>query len=286
MWIGGATTFTSCPRLFSRSAKIATTRIPPCKFTAGSTNVIFISLRWSLMAMAESNAGFRRSRPTRRQLLHNLDLLENATCARAMGLDPDSHAVNSLFQRCLGPLPKNPLGFAVVRKGTLYLIARLKVLDLASCSHLGRYNLRQVVDRERNVSTDVENLVSRGTNVYRSGHNRGDIVDVRKRALLLAIAKDGHWLPLQDLIHEDTHHVSVTVADILPFAVHIVGPEDDVVKAEDFMGDPQFLLDSKLGNPIGVLRDRHHILRHWCLPGPIYRDRRGKHETLCLMIYC
>ena len=90
----------------------------------------------------------------------------------------------------------------------------------------------------------------------RRRHHRRHVVDVAERARLRAVAEDRHRLALQDLIHEDADDVAVAVADVLPLAVDVVRPEDDVVEPEHRAAGGELLLDGVLGDAVRVFRAR------------------------------
>ena len=85
----------------------------------------------------------------------------------------------------------------------------------------------QLVHAIRLVGANVEHLIISRRYVDRLRHDRSDIANVAEGARLGAVPKDRHRLVLQDLVHEDAHHVAVFIADILPLAVNVVRPEDD-----------------------------------------------------------
>ena len=102
--------------------------------------------------------------------------------------------------------------------------------------------------------------------------------------LLRAVTENRHGLALQQLVHENPHDVAIPVSDVLPFAIHIVGAEDDVLEAEHLIADQQFSFHRQLGDPVGVFRERDHVLSHGRLAGSIDGNRGGEHEALDAVI--
>lgn len=58
------------------------------------------------------------------------------------------------------------------------------------------------------------------------------VVDRAGRAGLRAVAENRHFLPTHHLVHEDSGHVAIAVAEILPLAVDIVRTKDNVIELE------------------------------------------------------
>ena len=91
-----------------------------------------------------------------------------------------------------------------------------------------------------------------GTSTQR-GNQRRNVVDVRERALLRAVAEDRHRLSLHHLVHEDADDVPVTVADVLVLAVDVVRTEDRVLEPEHLVRGAQVELDRVLRDAVRVL---------------------------------
>ena len=72
-----------------------------------------------------------------------------------------------------------------------------------------------------------------------------------ERSLLLAVAKNCHGEVLHDLVHENTHDVSVLVSYVLFFSVHVVRSEDNVREVKHFFRNFEFLFHCKLGYAVG-----------------------------------
>ncbi len=127
---------------------------------------------------------------------------------------------------------RRPADLVVRRVRVLHFEPRRKVDHVGGDPHRRRNRPRQVVERARHVSPDVEDLVARGGHVDRLRHERRHVGDVAERTRLRAVAEDRHRLALQDLVHEDADDVAIPVADVLARAVDVVRAEDDVVEPE------------------------------------------------------
>ncbi len=159
------------------------------------------------------------------------------------------------------------------------LAARRQVHDRAVGAHRGGDVPGEIVERDRFVRPDVEDLVPRAGSVDRLGDDGRDIVDVAERPRLRAVAEDRHRAALQQLVHEDPDDVAVPVGDVLARAVDVVRPEHDEVEAEQVVRRPEVQLHGVLRDPVRILRRRPHLLgdrqhRARAVDG----DRRGEHE--------
>ena len=114
-------------------------------------------------------------------------------------------------------------------------------------------------------------LAAAGTSIAARDQRR-DVVDVRERARLRAVAEDRHRLVLHDLVHEDPDHVAVAVADVLVLAVDVVRTEDRVVEPEHLVRGAQVELDRVLGDAVRVLGLGHQRPRS-SAAGPRRRRR-------------
>src|ERR1051326_4851512 len=126
-------------------------------------------------------------------------------------------------------------------------------------SHSLRNNASQSIHSVWHISADVEDLIVREGNINGACDNGGNITDMSESALLLAVTENSHRLTLHELVHEDADHVAISVADILPFAIDVVGTKDDVVETKHLVGDFQLSLHGELGDAIGVFRHGNHI---------------------------
>ena len=138
----------------------------------------------------------------------------------------------------------------------------------------------EVEDGVGSVGPDVEDLVRRGGDVDRVGDHGCDVVDVRERSRLQAVAEDRHRPAAQELVQEDPDHVPVRVGEVLELAVDVVRPEDRVVEAEHPLRGAQVELDRVLPDSIGVFGLRDGFLRHRRLGGAVDGDRAGEDEAL------
>src|SRR6266852_9547221 len=101
----------------------------------------------------------------------------------------------------------------------------------------------QIVHRIRYIGSDIEDLIARGRNVYCPCDRGGDIVDMRESADLSSVTKNCHGFGSQDPVHEDPNYVAIAITNVLPLAIHVVRPENNVVQPEHLMTDFEFLLD-------------------------------------------
>ena len=140
--------------------------------------------------------------------------------------------------------------------------------------------LREVDDAVRRVGSDVEDLVRRAGNVDAAGDQGRDVVDVRERPRLQAVAEDRHRLTGHHLVHEDPDHVPVRVGEVLQLAVDVVRPEDRVVEAEHPLRSGKVELDGVLRDAVRILGLRDDILGHRRLSRAVDGDRAGEDEAL------
>src|SRR5438034_10925371 len=87
--------------------------------------------------------------------------------------------------------------------------------------------------RARLIRSDVEHFAVSGFNKRRSRDDRSDVIYVRERTRLLAVAKNSHWLGAKHLIHENANHVSVLVGNVLALTIHVMRSENCVRQSED-----------------------------------------------------
>ena len=143
---------------------------------------------------------------------------------------------------------------------------------LAGPAHRGRYNFGEIFDRVWLIGANIKHLIA-GTRLIDRNRDVGSYVtDMREGTHLIAISEDRHRLVAKQLIHENSYDIAITIANILPFAVHIVRPEDNVVQAEHLVADFQFLLDGEFRDTVGVLGHRGHIFGQWGLACTINCD--------------
>src|SRR5207302_8222380 len=86
-------------------------------------------------------------------------------------------------------------------------------------------------------------------------------------------------LLLHDLIHENADYIAVRVANILPFAINVVGPENYVIQAKHPLRGRQVKLDGILGDPVWIFRMRCKRFSHGHLTGSIYSNTGAKHKA-------
>src|SRR5205823_9302671 len=91
-------------------------------------------------------------------------------------------------------------------------------------------NSRQRVNCKWHVSPDIKYLIPRFRHVYRTGNDWSYVADVGEGALLLAISEYSHWLTAQQLIHENSDNIPITIANVLSLAVNVMGAKDNVWK--------------------------------------------------------
>ena len=95
---------------------------------------------------------------------------------------------------------------------------------------------------------------------------------MRKGALLQSVAKNGHGLAAQQLVHEDADHIAIAVANVLALAIHVVRTKYHIVHAEHLVGDSQLLFHGEFRNPVRIFRKRNHRFRHGALARAVDRD--------------
>jgi len=123
-----------------------------------------------------------------------LDILEDVALARPMRLYPFRHRPYTLWQRRLGLLSEDSLGFTVIRERNSYFVARVQMHKSALGLHGLGNDPRQVIDRIRHIRSHIENLIPRTGNIHGARDNRSHIVDVRERPDLRSIAENRHRL--------------------------------------------------------------------------------------------
>src|ERR1700730_3735330 len=153
------------------------------------------------------------------------------------------------------------------------------MVNLALFAHGIGHNSGKVIHCVRNVRADVENLIAGRGHIHGGSDNRSHIVDMGEGTLLLAVPKDGHGLAFHKLVHEDAHNIAVTIANVLPLAIYVVGAENHIVEPKHFVCDLQFVLNSHFGNPVRVFRKRDHLFRHGRLAGTVDSDGGSEDEA-------
>src|SRR6516162_10185030 len=171
--------------------------------------------------------------------LHDFNFAEDIAFARPVLLDPVGHGGDAVFQRRLLEGAEDPRGLRMVGERDLHFIAGRQVISLAFRTHGFRNDSAKLVNGKGDIRAHVEDLVACSRVVDGSGDDRRHVVNVGERALLFAVAEDGHRLPFHDLVHEYSHDVAVTIGDVLAFAIDVVGAEHDVIQAEHLMADLQ-----------------------------------------------
>src|ERR1700682_5742068 len=239
----------------------------------GSLVLLVISSLMDFPRPLSPNFFERHARPACRHIFRYLDVLEYTALARLMRLHPFRHRPYTLRQRRLGLLSEDSLGFAVIGECNSYFIARIHMHNSALGLHGLGNDPRQVIDHIRHIRSVVKNLIPRAGNIHGARDNRSHIVDVRERSHLRSIPENRHRLATQNLIHEDSHYIAVAITNVLPLPIHVVRPENNVVQPEHLSRHLEFLLDSQLRDPIGILWDWRHFLPHGCLSRPVNRDR-------------
>jgi hypothetical protein len=125
----------------------------------------------------------------------------------------------------------------IIEHGARPRVGRVDVGDLGALGqvvgtkrnpHRAADHLAQVVDGAGAVGADVEGLVVSFGPVDRVRDGGRHVRDVTERAGLRPVAEEGQPLAAQDLVHEDADHVAIAIPDVLPLAIHVMGPEDDV----------------------------------------------------------
>ena len=158
-------------------------------------------------------------------------------------------------------------------KGVQDLVARGEMPDLALDLHRLHDILGELIDGERLVGADVEDLVVGIGQLDGPGDVRGDVGGIAERPRLRAVAEHRQWLAAHQLVHEDPDHIAIPIPDVLVLAVDVVRPEDDVVEPEHVQARAEILLDGELRDPVGVLRLWERGLGHRRLLAPVDRDR-------------
>src|SRR5208337_344825 len=96
-------------------------------------------------------------------------------------------------------------------------------------SHRASDQLSEIIHRMRQVSANVEYFISGVRLVNGPSYDWSNIIYVCECSLLSAIPKNSHRFTLQQLIHENANHVSISITDVLALPIHVVRPEDDVI---------------------------------------------------------
>jgi hypothetical protein len=84
----------------------------------------------------------------------------------------------------------------------------------------------------RLVCANIEHLITGGLDDWPARDDRCDVIDVRKCSQLLAVTKNCHRLPPQQLVEEYPDYVPVWIKKILARAIDVMGAKHDKVHAK------------------------------------------------------
>jgi hypothetical protein len=85
------------------------------------------------------------------------------------------------------------------------------------------------IHRVRAVGANIDDLPIALRAVDSPDDGRGDVGDVSEGPSLRSIPKNAARIFLHNLVHENPDHISVPIPQILPLAVHVMRPKNDIV---------------------------------------------------------
>src|SRR6266404_9526996 len=116
------------------------------------------------------------------------------------------------------------------------LVASLQKLDSRPGAHHFCHALGKFKHAVGFVGANIEDLIVTCGSLNACRNDGGHVINITECTGLLAIAKNRHRLPLDQLVHKDPNYVAITIANVLIFPINVVWSKNHKIKAEHLMG--------------------------------------------------